>query len=301
MGSENENLRRRIEEEKSKADDLKQENENKLTEKKKLTEVIQDLNNQFIIEKENWLKKEKELKENNQQLLTQINNLSAQIIDENSQINYLNDQIIVRDNQINNLNGQIIVRDNKINYLNDQIAVRDNKINYLNDQIAVRDKKINYLNDQIAVRDKQINELQLPINNMNNLNNQYQLMMQNQMSNNFIQNNQINNINNSQGFFINNNMNNNNNNQNNHSIKSLIFKFENGKICHICAFDRNRLKPLYYLAFSKINNDEYSDINYLQFFFGTIDITNHFLNNDFFESLNLPQYSIIYIIKLKNL
>ena len=34
MGSENETLRRRIEEEKSKADYLKQENENKLTEKK---------------------------------------------------------------------------------------------------------------------------------------------------------------------------------------------------------------------------------------------------------------------------
>ena len=301
MGSENETLRRRIEEEKSKADDLKQENENKLTEKKKLTEVIQDLNNQFIIEKENWLKKEKELKDNNQQLFTKINNLSAQIINKNSQINYLNDQIIVRDNQINNLNGQIIVRDKQINYLNEQIAVRDKQINYLNAQIAARDNQITYLNDQIADRDKQINKLQLPINNMNNLNNQYQLMMQNQMSNNFIQNNQINNINNSQGFFINNNMNNNNNNQNNHSIKSLIFKFENGKKCHICASDRNRLKPLYYLAFSKINNDEYSDINYLQFFFGTIDITNHFLNNDFFESLNLPQYSIINIIKLKNL
>ena len=185
--------------------------------------------------------------------------------------------------------------------MNGQIIVRDNQINYLNDQIADRDNQINYLNDQIAVRDKQINELQLPINNMNNLNNQYQLMMQNQMSNNFIQNNQINNINNSQGFFINNNMNNNNNNQNNHSIKSLIFKFENGKKCHICASDRNRLKPLYYLAFSKINNDEYSDINYLLFYFGTTNITNHFLNSDFFESLNLPQYSIINIIKLKNL
>ena len=96
-------------------------------------------------------------------------------------------------------------------------------------------------------------------------------------------------------------MNNNNNNQNNHSIKSLIFKFENGKKCHICAFDRNRLKPLYYLAFSKINNDEYSDINYLLFYFGTTNITNHFLNSDFFESLNFTKYSIINIIKLKNL
>ena len=36
MGSENETLRRRIEEETSKVNDLKQENENKLTEKKKL-------------------------------------------------------------------------------------------------------------------------------------------------------------------------------------------------------------------------------------------------------------------------
>ena len=294
MGSENETLRRRIEEETSKVNDLKQENENKLTEKKKLEEVILNLKNQFIEKKDNLEKKEKELN-------IQMNNLDAQISSKDFQIYNLNNQINIRDNQINGLQIQINNmnnQDNQINYLNNQINIRDNQINNLNNQINNmnnQNAQINYLNNQINIRDNQIKNLSDQIDSLKNYNNklyidcgQYQLMIQNLMCQNFIQNN------------LNNIININNKSQNFNLVKYIMFQFEIGKKCSIKAIDICRLKDLYYKAFTQINIDEYSNINNLKFSYNSKDITSHFLKNDFFGSLNLPNFGIIMVMKLNN-
>ena len=176
------------------------------------------------------------------------------------------------------------------------------QINYLNNQINIRDNQIKNLNNQINIRDNQINDLKMKINDLNNqidslknYNNklyidcgQYQLMIQNLMCQNFIQNN-LNNIKNI-----------NNNSQNDNLVKYIMFQFEIGKKCSIKAIDICRLQDLYYKAFIQINICEYSNINNLKFWYDSKDITNHFLKNDLFGSLNLPNFCTILVMKLNN-
>ena len=300
MGSENETLKKKIQDEKVKVDELIQENEYKMTEKKQLTEVIEGLKNLFTKEKENWLKKEEELNNSSTILQNKNENMIKREKELKDNIQKLLEQNENKNTQINNLDSQIISKDNEIKYLNDQIKIRDNQINNLNIQI-------NKMNNQIGLLNIKNNELNLYCG-------QYQLMIQNLMSNNLICNNQINNlinaskmininnINNNniinhQQFFTNNNMNNINNNQNNNTIKTLIFKFENGRKCTTLANESCKLKDLYSIVFAQINNDEYYNINNMKFLYNTNNITKHFLNNDFVKCLNLPDLSTIDVIK----
>ena len=144
---------------------------------------------------------------------------------------------------------------------------------------------------------KRIDDLQMKNNNMNNQIGQYQLMIQNLMNNNFFLNNQINNMNNYQGNLINYN----NNNQNDNLFKTFAFHLDNGQQCQTFVIDRCRLGDLYYIVFPQINNESYRYINDLQFIYDAKDITKHFLCNDFVGSLNWPNFSIIYVMKLKNI
>ena len=139
--------------------------------------------------------------------------------------------------------------------------------------------------------------LKAEIKQLKNMCSQYQLMLQNLMYNNLFLNNQINNMNNFQG----NLMNYNNNNQNNNLIKTFIFHLDNGQKCQTLSIDRCRLGDLYYIAFAQINNEAYRYINNLQFLYNAEDITKHFLYNDFVGSLKLPNFSVIYVMKLKNI
>ena len=143
---------------------------------------------------------------------------------------------------------------------------------------------------------KTINDLQMKNNNINNQIGQYQLMIQNLMYNNLILNNQINNMRNFQGHLINYN----NYNQNNNLIKTFIFHLDNGQKCQTLSIDRCRLGDLYYIAFAQINNEAYRYINNLQFFYDAKDITNDFRNNNFVRNLNLPNFSVISVIRLNN-
>ena len=144
---------------------------------------------------------------------------------------------------------------------------------------------------------KRIDDLQMKNNNMNNQIGQYQLMIQNLMYNNLFLNNQINNMNNFQGNLINYN----NNNQNDNLFKTFAFHLDNGQQCQTFVIDRCRLGDLYYIVFPQINNESYRYINDLQFIYDAKDITKHFLCNDFVGSLNWPNFSIIYVMKLKNI
>ena len=113
---------------------------------------------------------------------------------------------------------------------------------------------------------------------------------------NLILNNQINNMRNFQGNLINYN----NYNQNNNLIKTFIFHLDNGQKCQTLSIDRWRLWDLYYIAFAQINNEAYRYINNLQFFYDAKDITNDFRNNNFVRNLNLPNFSVISVIRLNN-
>ena len=144
---------------------------------------------------------------------------------------------------------------------------------------------------------KRIDDLQMKNNNMNNQIGQYQLMIQNLLNNNLFLNNQINNMNNYQGNLINYN----NNNQNYNLFKTFAFHLDNGQKCQTFVIDRCRLGDLYYIVFPQINNESYRYINDLQFIYDAKDITKHFLCNDFVGSLNWPNFSIIYVMKLKNI
>ena len=93
----------------------------------------------------------------------------------------------------------------------------------------------------------------------------------------------------------------NNNNQNYNLFKTFAFHLDNGQKCQTFVIDRCRLGDLYYIVFPQINNESYRNINDLQFIYDAKDITKHFLCNDFVGSLNWPNFSIIYVMKLKNI
>ena len=129
------------------------------------------------------------------------------------------------------------------------------------------------------------------LNNFNNFQNQTQFF-QNQINgiinNNF--NNNMNYNNNINGGFynnINNNNNNFNNQKNNNNVITLIFNIDNKYKYPIASLPEHKLGNIYYLLLNQIGNSKYSNINKLQFFYMTKNVTKHFLNNDNVNSLNL--------------
>ena len=134
------------------------------------------------------------------------------------------------------------------------------------------------------------------LNNFNNFQNQSQFF-QNQI-NGIINNNFSNNIihqNNNINGGINNNINNNifNNKNNNRNVFTLIFNIDNKYKYPIAALPEHKLGNIYYLLLNQIGNPNFSNINKLQFFYMTKNVTKHFLNNDDVNSLNLTSTSPI--------
>ena len=247
---------------------------------------------------EGKLEKEKELNE----LLYKIKEYSKELNEKSIKLEEINSENISIKNKNNILKEKKKEKNNKKDKLkmkmNEYIEIEIN--NNLEENTYKIDYDNNVLDEELMYQ--KINDLKMKINDLNNqidslknYNNklyidcgQYQLMIQNLMCQNFIQNN------------LNNIININNNSQNDNLVKYIMFQFEIGKKCSIKAIDICRLKDLYYKAFTQINIDEYSNINNLKFSYNSKDITNHFLKNDFFGSLNLPNFGIIMVMKLNN-
>ena len=178
------------------------------------------------------------------------------------------------------------------------------------------DDKYNTLNDKYNSLNEKYEKLKIICNNLTIDNNQtktycgqlqlmllmkMQQMTEQQNLNNFnnFQNqspffqNQINCMINNQNFNKNNINNNNINNINfqnnfkNNNLITIMFNIDNKYKYPIVTLPEYKLRNIYLLLLNQIGNKKYSSINKLQFYYMTINITNHFLNNDDVKSLNL--------------
>ena len=148
--------------------------------------------------------------------------------------------------------------------------------------------------------------------NRNNINNNFQnnIFNNNDINNNF-QNNMINNNNFNKtlpnsNFINNNNIIQNNeimgNSQGNNKIKTILFKFEDGKKYQVITFDRCLLRDdVFSNLLTQMDINSQPDIFTLTFHHNGQDKTKFFYNNDSVSCLNLTNFSTTEVCKIKNI
>ena len=242
---------------------------------------IKEENERLKKEIEEDLKKEEQLKEEKKKLEKEVKKLK---------------------NSINK--KKIDLSPQEIQKLMEEKANLTDKYNNLND-------KYNALNDKFQKLQTYCNNLTLDNNQTQAYCGQLQLMLlwkmqemtEQQNLNNFntFQNqspffqNQINGMINNQNFNNNINFQKQNNNINNNFINlnnnknviTIMFNIDGKYKYPIVSLPEYKLRNIYLLLLNQIGNHKYSNINKLQFFYMSKNITNLFLNNNDVKSLNL--------------
>ena len=124
----------------------------------------------------------------------------------------------------------------------------------------IQNKNQNINNNNNFIWENQINDLKNTSAIINNFN-----IHNNNIINNYVEQN------------VNNNIRNNDKNDNN--VISVIFKMENGNKYSTVTFNRCKLMDLFSVISAQMINNDYSDIYTLKFLLNARDITKHFLNN----------------------
>ena len=132
-------------------------------------------------------------------------------------------------------------------------------------------------------------------------NNQINNLVNSQSSNIIFNNNNINKNNCNINNINNNNCNNKNfNNKNNQDVLTIFFNVDNIKKYPIVCLPENRLGNIFLLLLKQINNEDYSNILKLQFYYNTHNITQHFINNDEIRILKIQNNKVIDIFRTNN-
>ena len=240
---------------------------------------LKEENERLKKELEEDLNKEEKLKEENKKLEEKVKKLTKKI--NKSKIDLSPNEIQQLMEEKENLND-------KYNKLKEKYKKLEA---YCNNLTIEKNQSLSYCGQLQLMLLMKMQEMtaQQNLNNFNKFQNQSQFF-QNQI-NGIINNNFNNNIKLSIKGGINNNINNNkdfnNQNNNNRNIFTLVFNIDNKYKYPVAALPEHKLGNIYYLLLNQIGNPNFSNINKLQFFYMSKNVTKHFLNNDDVNSLNL--------------
>ena len=274
---------------------ITKEKKDKINKEKELLKKIKDLENKNNQQQKEINKNKIDLSPEDIQKMMQenakkddeITSLKRQLVEKQKYVEMYS-QLLSENNQLKMTCAQYqLMLLHPMNNLNQNNFFNNNFNNSING--SINNNFFNSNNNIVLNNNNNYNN-----NNCGNFNNN--VIGGNSINNNFCNNN----------FIMNNNMNNNfnnsiNNKNNSKDIITIIFKLEDGQKYPITTYNYCKLRDVFNLALIQNRNNEYSNIYRLKFYYNAIDLTEHFINNDNVEILNLAKTNVIDIIKLKNI